>query len=188
MLIHSSSILQDSLLNAGILLLLTAAAGFLISGASRLLFRALGTALGSSAAWFFANYLTLPGVLHHELSHALAALITGARVRHFSVIPSGNSLGHVEIVPRGPGILRGLQLSFSAVAPVLFGMCTLAASLWYIYPSLAGPGWKILFWYLLVCVVLHMTLSRADWKSFLKGAAGTYLLLFAVFLVIRLVS
>ena len=61
MLIHSSSILQDSLLNAGILLLLTAAAGFLIGGASRLLFRALGTAPGSGAAWFFAMATAVRG-------------------------------------------------------------------------------------------------------------------------------
>jgi hypothetical protein len=40
--------------------------------------------------------LMLPGTIAHELSHAVVALLMGARVTKFSVIPSGDTLGHVE--------------------------------------------------------------------------------------------
>jgi len=38
----------------------------------------------------------LPGTIAHETSHAIVALLMGARITKFSVIPSGNTLGHVE--------------------------------------------------------------------------------------------
>jgi hypothetical protein len=38
----------------------------------------------------------LPGTLIHETSHAIVALLMGARITKFSVIPSGDTLGHVE--------------------------------------------------------------------------------------------
>ena len=40
--------------------------------------------------------LMLPGTIAHELSHALVALLMGSRIIKFSVIPSGDTLGHVE--------------------------------------------------------------------------------------------
>ncbi|MCZ7402828.1 MAG: M50 family metallopeptidase [Candidatus Methanoperedens sp.] len=40
--------------------------------------------------------LMLPGTIAHELSHAFVALLMGARITKFSVIPSGDTLGHVE--------------------------------------------------------------------------------------------
>jgi hypothetical protein len=38
----------------------------------------------------------LPGTIIHEISHALIALLMGARITDFSVMPAGNTLGHVE--------------------------------------------------------------------------------------------
>jgi len=40
--------------------------------------------------------LMLPGTIVHEISHAVVALLMGARITKFSVIPSGDTLGHVE--------------------------------------------------------------------------------------------
>jgi hypothetical protein len=40
--------------------------------------------------------LMLPGTIAHELSHAVVALLMGSRITKFSVIPSGDTLGHVE--------------------------------------------------------------------------------------------
>jgi len=40
--------------------------------------------------------LMLPGTIAHETSHAVVALLMGARILKFSVIPSGDTLGHVE--------------------------------------------------------------------------------------------
>jgi hypothetical protein len=38
----------------------------------------------------------LPGTIAHETSHAVVALLMGAHITKFSVIPSGDTLGHVE--------------------------------------------------------------------------------------------
>jgi hypothetical protein len=38
----------------------------------------------------------LPGTIVHESSHAVVALLMGARITDFSVMPSGNTLGHIE--------------------------------------------------------------------------------------------
>jgi hypothetical protein len=47
--------------------------------------------------------LMLPGTIVHETSHAVVALLMGARITKFSVIPSGDTLGHVEYtVPKIP--------------------------------------------------------------------------------------
>ncbi|NJD77891.1 MAG: hypothetical protein FIB08_12480 [Candidatus Methanoperedens sp.] len=47
--------------------------------------------------------LMLPGTIAHETSHAIVALLMGARITDFSVIPSGNTLGHVgHTVPKIP--------------------------------------------------------------------------------------
>ena len=185
--IHTSNALKDSLINSGIFLVLTAATGLIVGTFSQLLNRLLSFILGSRAAFIFSNFLTIPGVLHHELSHSIAAILTGAKVTNFSIIPKGNTLGHVVILPRGPKILQGLQLSFFGVAPVLFGMFTLYCSYSYIYPKFTHPIQKIIFWYLFLCVALHMTLSGADWMSFFRGILGTYVIILIVFVLTRIV-
>ena len=40
--------------------------------------------------------LMLPGTVAHETSHAVVALLMGARITKFSIIPSGDTLGHIE--------------------------------------------------------------------------------------------
>src|SRR3989304_9202474 len=40
--------------------------------------------------------LMLPGTVVHECSHAVVAMLMGARITDFSVTPSGNTLGHIE--------------------------------------------------------------------------------------------
>ena len=47
----------------------------------------LGLAIGRAPAFTVRNYLTYPGVVHHELAHALFAWIAGARVeRAFEIL------------------------------------------------------------------------------------------------------
>jgi len=40
--------------------------------------------------------LMLPGTIVHEFSHAAVAVLMGARITKFNIIPSGNTLGQVE--------------------------------------------------------------------------------------------
>jgi hypothetical protein len=50
----------------------------------------------SSASKTLYVVLMLPGTIVHETSHAVVALLMGARITKFSVIQSGDTLGHVE--------------------------------------------------------------------------------------------
>ena len=57
----------------------------------------------SSASKTLYVVLMLPGTIVHECSHAVVALLMGARITDFSVMPSGNTLGHIEHTsPRMP--------------------------------------------------------------------------------------
>ncbi|MEQ9729746.1 MAG: M50 family metallopeptidase [Candidatus Methanoperedens sp.] len=56
----------------------------------------LHRSLSSSASKTLYVVLMLPGTIVHEFSHALVALLMGARITNFSVIPSGDTLGRVE--------------------------------------------------------------------------------------------
>jgi len=180
---HSTGrLFVDAIYNAFVLLGAAVASGLAVSGLTSLLKTVTIAILGPSMVNIIINYLMLPGVIHHELSHAVAALLTGARIKGFSITPHGSALGSVEITARGPTILRGLQLSLSAIAPVLFGVLTLYV-MYRIYPNVHTVPQRVLFWYLAVSILLHMTLSGADWKCFYRGVVGTYVVLLVVCLV-----
>ncbi len=50
----------------------------------------------SSASKTLYVVLMLPGTIVHESSHAVIALLMGARITDFSVMPSGSSLGYIK--------------------------------------------------------------------------------------------
>jgi hypothetical protein len=60
--------------------------------------------------------LMLPGTIVHETSHAIIAMLMGARITKFSFIPSGDTLGYVEhTAPKIP-ILGNAAIS---IAPLI---------------------------------------------------------------------
>ena len=138
--------------------------------------------------------LILPGVILHELSHALTAFILRVRVRRFNIgiRRKGRggqqlALGSVEI----PASTDPFRASLIGVAPLVAGC---AAILWIssrilhleMLPAFAGPGyWSALlaiyetpdFWlwaYLVLAIGNSMLPSAADrnaWKTTLVFAA-----------------
>ena len=63
---------------------------------------------------FFA-VLTFIGIAHHELSHAVVALLTGAKVNSivlFRLKAKNGNLGEVKITPRGLGIFNTVKYVF----------------------------------------------------------------------------
>jgi hypothetical protein len=60
--------------------------------------------------------LMLPGTIAHEMCHAVVALLMGARITKFSVIPSGDSLGHVEYTSPKIPIIGNVAIS---IAPLI---------------------------------------------------------------------
>lgn len=119
------------------------------------------------------NYLTFPGVVHHELSHALFAFLTGAKVTEiklFRIHHKDGRLGYVSYAPRGNFITMSIQKVLSSIAPIVMGF--ISCSLLYLYarPELEDILWQtVLLYYLMVSIILHMSLSKQDIKVMKSG-------------------
>ena len=98
------------LLTALILTFAIPGAGVVIEQFVKLLYSVTAAFLGDSFTYFIFNRLTFIGVFHHELSHALLATVTGAKVTKIVFFhPDGDRLGYVEYVTRGNIIMRSIQ-------------------------------------------------------------------------------
>lgn len=124
----------------------------------------IGSNFGGWIIVLFDQYLTLPGVLIHELSHAFGAILTGAKVVHFTIIKHGDALGSVQVAFTSSLILGSIQRFVVAVAPILIG----GLLTFLIYTRMAGHHnfWSI---YFLVCIIAHMDLSSQDVRVLLPG-------------------
>jgi len=140
---------------------------------------AASKALGIKMEYIISNYILAAGVIIHELSHALFALLTGAKVTEVALFkPDGNSLGHVCYCTRGPAVSSALQNCLGSCAPVVTGLILSALMVTKVYPSLTVAWQKWFAIYLLVSMVFHMNMSEADLKNYFKGAG--VLILFAL--------
>lgn len=130
---------------------------------------------------FFANRLTFPGVVWHELSHALFAFLTGAKVEEISLYhQEGNHLGYVKFRPRGIWPAQCVQLSLSACAPVIMGALGLSA-IHIALTTLTLPVWGIVIaGYLFISIMIHMDMSPEDLKSYIKGIPFFLIVFFLV--------
>ena len=138
---------------------------------------------GYSVANFIMNRLTFIGVIHHELSHALFALITGAKVTKINIFkPNKNSgtLGSVNIVTRGNSIIKSFQLTASAIAPMITGIFTINLLL----NISSANGLKLylilIIYYLIFSIISHMRMSKQDIKNALKGIPLVSLTIFII--------
>lgn len=129
------------------------------------------------------NYGTIPGVMHHELSHALLAFLTMTKIREiklFQFHSKDGSLGHVAYVPSKNIVARSIQQVLVSVAPILCGFVS-CSLLWYnVRPMTEGNILaSIAFYYILVCIILHMSLSKQD-VMVMKGGLFVVVLLMTV--------
>ena len=173
-----TAILETLVLIAAILL-----TGFIVNMADIISVKMLSLIVGAGPAFLIRNYITWPGTVLHELSHALFAFILGAKIREINLFPKGETLGSVSIVPRGNLILRSLQLSFSAIAPIVTGFIGIILMWNYLQPGLNKVWHYILFWYFMISIFFHMSLSPEDRKNFFSGIIPTAVLIFLIFLI-----
>ncbi len=159
--------------------------GILLHFVDLLLTGILSRIIGSIPAFLVRNYLTYPGTICHELAHAAAATITGARVTRITLIPHGTTLGSVDFIPRGPKVLQSLQLFLTSIAPVPVGLFVLSAMYLHWLPLCTTTGMLILFWYLFISVFFHMTLSIQDLLNMGRGLPATLGVLFLILLFTR---
>ncbi len=151
---------------------------------------ALRRLLGTRAAIFAGYYLTIVGTLHHELAHALGYALTGGRVHRISIIPRAQPdgsirLGYVLGSTRGPWLMRAVQDTVSATAPLWMGFLSVYLLWRFALPGVSG-GMAIFLYYVIVSIVLHMELSKEDLKILSRGALPMLMLLYAVILLVLL--
>lgn len=178
------TLLLHSLITVLIILLLGICLGFFFSFLSN--FAAKHNPLGAN----LINYVTFVGVMHHELSHALLAFLTGAKVtkiKLFRIHHKDGALGYVAYATRGNFILQSIQKVATSIAPIICGFIS-SYLLWlYVRPVATENIWSLrLFYYVLVSIILHMSLSKQDIKVMKGGLLVVITLMTILFYFIDL--
>lgn len=182
------NIYVNYLITALILTFAIPVAGFAIEQIVKLLYSITASFLGNEFTYFIFNRLTFIGVFHHELSHALLATITGAKVTKIVFFhPDGDRLGYVQYVTRGNIIARSVQQTMASIAPVFCGALTSAGIYYYLSAgSSTFEVWQlVLLWYTLISVILHMTMSGQDFKVMWRGIPVVYMIVFVLVYVTK---
>ena len=137
-------------------------------------------------ARLFDTRLTYIGVIHHELSHAFLAILTGAKVLKISLAKKGTvhngQLGSVTFAPRGPKIIRNIQCTLIQLGPILLGTAQLVGiSSLFLYSYVKLQSWQAFILVVLVQqIVYHMQLSKADIETMTRGIIPQILVLYTV--------
>lgn len=155
--------------------------GTLVERADMFLTTAMAQATGRRAALFVINRVMFIGTVFHELSHALFAIITGAKVkkvRCFTLF-SKDMLGYVEFIPQGGKLKKALQTSLTSCAPVLTGFVTVPLFFRMSMADGLSIGMRLLCFYTSISIACHMSMSVEDLGLYKKGAVFTYPVLVA---------
>ncbi|MBO4337930.1 MAG: hypothetical protein J5842_07630 [Lachnospiraceae bacterium] len=173
--------IRDSIIIAAGLVMAVPLIGFIVKYViTKVLKIALGIFNRSGKLYlFFANRITFAGVIWHELSHALFAFITGAKIEKISLYhKEGDHLGYVRYRPRGIWIARCIQMSLSSCAPVIMGLAALLG-ICFAVRTLELPVWALIIaGYLFISIMVHMDMSPEDLRSYAKGIPFFLILFF----------
>lgn len=134
-----------------------------------------------SFAYTLVNRVAFIGVVHHELSHLLLGVLTGAKPTKVTLFkPQGDNLGSVQFRCRGNIILRSIQGTLIAVAPTICGIFTCLGIISMLRNMTLPLYIVVLLIYVLVSVFFHMTMSKQDIKVMLKGYPIVFILILIV--------
>ena len=137
--------------------------------------------------YVFHNYICAPGVVVHELSHTIAAIITLAhidKVELYKKSDKDSTLGGVEFTTSGGIILSCLQLTVLACAPVITGLEAVYGYYFLITTYELNIFVLILLTYLVICIIIHMTMSPQDIKLYIRGIPLFFLIFFVLSLMV----
>lgn len=166
------------------------ALGFAIQMIGEAIAMLLGIVADPWLAYGLINYLTIPGVVLHELSHAFFAYVTGAKVIEVAPFKKDeNSLGHVYFRNKGNALLVSLQNIFISCAPMLIGGIVVYGCYCAMFVLPAKLLWlKIIIAYIGISMFFHMTMSFADIKVFVKGIPIFMCIVFILAVILRLTN
>lgn len=124
---------------------------------------------GSRFAEWVCNRLLFPGTVVHELSHALFAAASGAKVLKVRCLTlfSKDTLGYVQFQPRGNPLQQSFQMTVTGCSPTVTGifLLWLMGSLW----SFCSLPVQVIFVYLGISIADHMSMSPSDVQNYRKG-------------------
>lgn len=125
--------------------------------------------LQSVVSYWVYFCMVIPGIIVHELSHIVGAVISGADVYHVKLISrTGGEVHHGQ--PRLP-LIGQFLISF---APLLIGSALSYAIIYRLFITVGGnfwtiiSAWKIIDWillYILISLILTFTPSKQDVRS-----------------------
>lgn len=162
------------------------AIGMLLSSLKRLEIKMIAV-FSHSLVRIFMHYVMFPGIVIHELSHFIFAVITGAEVRDISFFEDDDGrLGHVTTHSRGPWFIVAVQYTLIAIAPVIVGLTLGFLLLQYFFAEQHSLGMNIGLWYLIICLINHSTMSKSDIEGYFRGVWIFIVPLFALFWMLGL--
>lgn len=185
--------IQDVLVVAGIdvlVIVALVASVALLSSALEYVFKTVvdGATGSQKTSYLLEGYLTYPGVVYHELSHALFGFLSGARIGKISLRridePDGTTtLGSVQLYVSTHPLMGAVQLTFSGIAPSVMGMLALVLMCLFAFPNCTTWWMWVLWIYAFVCVLLHSEMSRQDLKEAGRGLPIIMVAMFLLFMV-----
>lgn len=179
------NILIDSAILTILILAIIFFIGYLIYKLRELITTILITIFGTATGLFMANYITFVGTIHHELSHAIIAFITGAKVKEIRLLDfNNNTLGHVNYIPRGPMWLQQIQLSLTSIAPIIVGILTNSLIINYLRLNTLSVTHRVVIYYIMFSIITHMSMSKQDIKIGLKGLPACIVVIYSISLLI----
>ena len=128
---------------------------------------------GPKFANIFFNRVLFLGTIIHELSHALFATLSGAKVTKIKLFNfKDDVLGYVNYMTQGNKLKQAFQMSLTSCAPTVAGISIDIFVVWYMLNFKTNIATKLLLIFVLLCVTDHMSMSNLDIKNYIKGFAG----------------
>ena len=144
--------------------------GFVVEFIVTIAYKIVAKIFGEKFALVLFDYTTFLGVFHHELSHALLAIMSGAQVIKVVLFqPKDNRLGYVTFKTRGSAFASSIQNTMIATAPVVCGCISLHFLFSFLQSQELEKWLVIIIWYLIVSIVIHMSMSTEDFRIMWKG-------------------
>lgn len=173
--------LTIAIINTLIIVLIIPLAGLLLDKITNIILPLIASKIGRNATLFIANRLTFLGTMIHEFAHALFAFCTGAHINKIELFhPENNTLGKVMFSTRGGPILSSIQLSVSAVAPMIVGTVTESLLFRVLKTKDVNIVIRIFIIYTMISIFIHMTMSWQDIINYVKGLPICFIIICTV--------